>query len=82
MKNKRWLEPPAFHEVSFDDRFWAPRLAVNTRATIPAIYRHLKGTGRIDAFDLDWKPGAPHRPHIFWDSDVAKWIEGMSYAQA
>jgi DUF1680 family protein len=36
-------------------------------------------TGRIDAWRLQWKPGMEPVPHIFWDSDVAKWIESASY---
>ena len=41
-----------------------------------------KETGRIDAFDLTWKPGDEPVPHYFWDSDVAKWIEAASYSLA
>ena len=36
-------------------------------------------TGRIDAWRLQWKPGTEPKPHIFRDSDVAKWIESASY---
>ena len=43
------------------------------------MYQKLKDTGRIDAFRLNWKPGQEPKPHIFWDSDVAKWVEGASY---
>ena len=39
-------------------------------------------TGRIDAWRLQWKPGTEPKPHIFWDSDVAKWIESASYCLA
>ncbi len=39
-------------------------------------------TGRIDAFALDWKPGMEPEPAYFWDSDVAKWIEAVSYSLA
>jgi DUF1680 family protein len=38
-----------------------------------------KETGRLDALRLNWKPGM-EPPHIFWDSDVAKWIEAASYS--
>lgn len=46
----------------------------------------LKSTGRYDAFDLKWHPIYDEEPltwpvpkHLFWDSDVGKWIEGLSY---
>ena len=48
---------------------------VNRRNTLPIQYQRCKETGRIDAFKLDWKAGQPNPPHIFWDSDVGKWIE-------
>ena len=46
----------------------------------------LKETGCYDAFKLEWKPIYADPPdvwpvpkHLFWDSDVAKWIEGACY---
>lgn len=46
----------------------------------------LKSTGRYDAFKLKWHPSYSDPPtiwpipnHLFWDSDVAKWIEGACY---
>lgn len=46
----------------------------------------LKQTGRYDAFKLQWHPVYDKPPkvfpipdHLFWDSDVAKWIEGACY---
>jgi DUF1680 family protein len=46
----------------------------------------LKSTGRYDAFKLQWHPSYNDEPnvwpvpnHQFWDSDVAKWIEGACY---
>ena len=74
--------PLPFTAVSIDDEFWAPRLRVNREHTIPTEYRQCRDTGRIDAFRLDWKPGSEPVPHIFWDSDVAKWIEAASYSLA
>ncbi len=74
--------PLPFTAVSIDDEFWAPRLRVNREHTIPTEYRQCRDTGRIDAFRLNWKPGSEPVPHIFWDSDVAKWIEAASYSLA
>lgn len=46
----------------------------------------LRNTGRYDAFRLKRHPSyddeIDHWPvpkHLFWDSDVAKWIEGACY---
>lgn len=66
--------------VSIDDPFWTPHLRVNREVTIPRIYEISQETGRIDNFHLNWKPGMEPKPHIFWDSDVAKWIEAASYS--
>jgi len=76
------LRTPPLARVRIDDTFWAPRMEINRRVTLPVEYRQLKDTGRIDAFRLDWQPGRPNRPHQFWDSDVAKWIEAAGYSLA
>ncbi|HWE61649.1 MAG TPA: beta-L-arabinofuranosidase domain-containing protein [Chloroflexota bacterium] len=68
--------------VTIDDAFWAPRLRINRERTIPFAYAQCKETGRIDALRLTWTPGAEPVPHIFWESDVAKWIEAASYTLA
>ncbi len=46
----------------------------------------MKKTGRYDAFKLEWKdvytndPAAwPVPVPLFWDSDIAKWLEGACY---
>lgn len=48
--------------------------------------RILKDTGRYDAFNLKWQPIYnkvpefwPIADHLFWDSDIGKWIEGACY---
>ncbi len=58
---------------------WKHKQKMVRDTTVYAVYERFKETGRIDAFKCDWKEGMPHRPHIFWDSDVAKWIEGVAY---
>ena len=47
-------------------------------STIPSSLKKCYETGRIDAFKLEWKPGMPNEPHIYWDSDVAKVLEGIA----
>ena len=70
---------PAVGQVAVQDSYFAPRIEANHAATIPASLKFSRETGRIDAFKLNWKPGMPKQPHFFWDSDVAKVVEGMAY---
>jgi len=74
--------PTPFTSITIEDSFWTSKLEVNRQNTLPIEYQQCKDTGRIDAFRLDWKPGDPNPPHIFWDSDVAKWIEAAAYSLA
>ena len=69
------LEPLPLQQVVIEDAFWTPRVETNRMVTLPTEYEQCRVTGRIDAWRLDWTPGAPNPPHHFWDSDVAKWIE-------
>lgn len=66
--------------------FWGRRREVIRSTTIPFQLDMLKKTGRYDAFQLKWQDSYSDPPnvwpipnHLFWDSDVAKWIEGASY---
>lgn len=77
------LTPVPFTQVSFQDAFWAPRIEVNRKASLPHIYRKLEETGRISAFDLNFDRPVPSPiVLIFGDSDPAKWIEAASYSLA
>ena len=60
--------------------FWKHLMDVNRKATLPIEYEQCQRTGRIDALKMDWKKGMPNEPHIFWDSDIAKWIEAAAYS--
>ena len=74
--------PVSWKAVTIDDPFWTLHIRVNREHTLPSIYRFCQETGRIGALRLDWKPGMEPVPHIFWDSDVAKWLEAASYSLA
>ena len=80
MPGNRVLTPIALADVQIEDRFWAPRLEAVRRVTLAEEYEQLRETGRIEALRLNWRPGQPNPPHIFWDSDVAKWVEAASYS--
>jgi len=79
MANITPLTPVSYRNVLFSDGFWANRIEKNRKVTLPIEYRELETTGRIDAWRLKWKKGDPE-PHIFWDSDSAKWIEAAAYS--
>ena len=74
------VSAPALPDVALRDAALAPRLAACLRTTIPTSIEKCRETGRLDAFRLAWKPGDPGWPHIFWDSDVAKVLEGAALA--
>jgi hypothetical protein len=76
------LSAVPFTRVTIDDSFWAPRRKTNCEVSVPHQHAMNEETGRIDAWRQRWKPGTEPRPHIFWDSDVAKWIESASYCLA
>lgn len=66
--------------------FWARRREVVRVQTLQHQLHMLRNTGRYDAFKLRWHPTYSDTPtvypipnHLFWDSDVAKWIEGACY---
>lgn len=75
----RQLRPVNFDRVRITGGLWAERQRVNSEITLPIQYQQCKETGRIDAFRLDWTPENDEpEPHVFWDSDVAKWIEAAA----
>jgi len=79
---KKEFKAVDFKNVKIMDSFWIKKIEINQKKTVFDLYKKLKETGRIDAFKLDWKKGKKPIPHIFWDSDVYKWIEGASYILA
>ena len=68
-----------FDHVDITGGFWKQKQDLNRNTTIWNVYNRFKETGRIDAVKLEWKEGDANKPHIFWDSDTAKWIEGVAY---
>ena len=59
--------------------FWKEKQELFRRVTVDAVYDRFEETGRFEALNCSWKEGMPNKPHIFWDSDVVKWIEGAAY---
>ncbi|TDZ25655.1 Non-reducing end beta-L-arabinofuranosidase [Colletotrichum orbiculare MAFF 240422] len=70
--------------------FTHPSLILTRRTTICRTTLHtqlaqLRANGQYDCFKLKWHPifddnsRWPAPLHLFWDSDVGKWIEGACY---
>ncbi|MGM9621908.1 MAG: glycoside hydrolase family 127 protein, partial [Butyricicoccus porcorum] len=52
---------------------------LNRMSAVKNVYCRFKETGRFNALHCDWREGMPNKPHIYWDSDVVKWIESVAY---
>ena len=62
-----------FSDVKITGGFWKKKQEMVRKTTLWAVYDRFSETGRFAALNCDWKEGKPFRPHIYWDSDVAKW---------
>jgi len=81
------VKPVPFTSVHFTDTFWAPRLELNAKVTIPFAFKKDEETKRVYNFERaaaalrgemikdKTPPGYP-----FDDTDVYKVIEGAAYA--
>ncbi|MBQ7779463.1 MAG: glycoside hydrolase family 127 protein [Clostridia bacterium] len=69
----------SFENVKIKDGFWRFYMDLNRSSVVKNVYDRFKETGRFDALKCNWREGMPNKPHIFWDSDVVKWIEGVAY---
>lgn len=70
-----------FASTTIKDGFWKYYTDLVRNVTVHAVYDRFYETGRFDAFKCNWREsdGLEKKPHHFWDSDVAKWIEGVAY---
>lgn len=66
--------------IKITDGFWKAKQDMVNDITLKSVYDRFKETHRFDALDCTWKEGDPDMPHVFWDSDIAKWIEGLAYS--
>lgn len=72
-------KPVTFDRMHVKGGFWKEKQDIFDKITIKAVYDRFEETGRFEALKLNWKEGMPKQPHIFWESDVTKWIEGAAY---
>ncbi len=68
-----------YYHVSVTGGFWKEKQELIRGVTMANVYKRFSETGRFEAFKQNWQEGMPNRPHIFWDSDVAKWLESAAY---
>ncbi|MBQ8510025.1 MAG: glycoside hydrolase family 127 protein [Clostridia bacterium] len=68
-----------YENIDITGGFWKARQDLNRKTTIWNVYKRFCDTGRFAAFKMNWKEGMPNKPHYFWDSDVAKWLESVAY---
>ncbi len=80
------IKPVSFTDVHVDDQFWAPRIEINRKVSIPTAFDQCERTGRIDNFVRaaevihGEKLTDKHAPGFpFDDTDIYKVIEGASY---
>ncbi|KAF2994692.1 hypothetical protein E8E13_002449 [Curvularia kusanoi] len=76
----------AFRNTTFTGKsILASRRNTVAGTTLKTQLDQFKQTGRYDCFELKWHPTYddhsmwPVPKHLFWDSDLAKWIEGACY---
>lgn len=69
------MEHLHFASTNLQGGFWGHYEELVRRVTVPAIYARFSESGRFAA--LQCRKEIP--AHIYWDSDVAKWIEAAAY---
>lgn len=72
----------SFRDVEVTSGYLFNKQELNRKTTINAVYNRFDETGRVAAFNFDYAEGISDpqkKPHIYWDSDIAKWIEGAAY---
>ena len=75
------MQSYSYQNVQLSAGYLFGKQELNREITIDTVYDRFFESGRIAAFDFDYDPkvqGAV-KPHLYWDSDVAKWIEGAAY---
>ncbi|MBQ7387506.1 MAG: glycoside hydrolase family 127 protein [Clostridia bacterium] len=71
-----------FKNTKIRSGFWRVKQDMARSSTVSAVYDRFYDTGRIEAMACTWREGMDKKPHFFWDSDVAKWLEGAAYMLA
>ena len=71
----------SFENVDFTNGFWKDRYELNKNVSVKNVQIRFEESGRFDAMRFNFLKNGK-KPHIFFDSDVAKWIEAVAYIYA
>jgi uncharacterized protein len=80
MEESKTLTTPNLGSVRIRGGFWQAKQDINRLSTLPIEYEQLESTHRLEILKGNWTEEAGYTPHIFWDSDVAKWLEAAAYS--
>ena len=80
-KIRRDISMIPIEKVDITNGFWYDEQKLVREVSMANVYKRFSETGRFDAFHFTWRKedGEEKKPHIYWDSDVAKWIEAAAY---
>ncbi len=67
-----------FTKVDFESGFWYQRYQINKRVSLKNVRQRFEESGRFDALRFNFHKNG-RRPHFYYDSDVAKWMEAVAY---
>ena len=67
-----------FESVTLTDGFWKDRSDLNKNVSLSNVRKRFEESGRFDALRFNYATTGK-KPHIFYDSDVAKWMEAVAY---
>ena len=70
----------SYLDVEITGGFWREKQELVSNVSLYNIYKRFCETGRFEA--IKCVKNDEHKPHIFWDSDVAKWLESAAYVLA
>lgn len=73
------MQNVSHEQVRLTGGFWREYQELNRKAIVKNVYDRFAETGRFAALKCNWREEMPNKPHIFWDSDVVKWMEGAAY---
>ena len=79
-----------FTAVELHDGLWSARQKAVRERTVPFLHSQYEKNGLFEALNVDSPPGPlripfnnrPNTAVMYWDSDIAKWIEMASYTLA
>ncbi len=67
-----------FRSVTLTDGFWKDRSDINKNVSLSNVRKRFEESGRFDALRFNYAQTGK-KPHFFYDSDVAKWMEAVAY---